>query len=120
MDAHSCAVYTLYSTLGAVASKSKLNSRSKRSLTTSICKRPKNPTLKPKPSATEFSGSQTNAGSFNESLSSASFRGSYWSLSIGKIPVKTIGFTSLYPSIGSTFLASIDVIVSPKLISITF
>lgn len=86
--------YTWYSTEGAVARRSSPNSRSNRSLMTSMCRRPRKPTRKPKPRAWEVSGSHTSAGSFSDSFSSASFKGSYWSPSMGKRPVNTMGFAS--------------------------
>ncbi len=48
---------TRYSTDGAVASRSRSNSRSSRSLTISMWSRPRNPQRNPKPSAWLLSGS---------------------------------------------------------------
>ena len=48
---------TRYSTLGTVVTRLRLNSRSSRSCTISMCSRPRNPQRKPKPSAVEVSGS---------------------------------------------------------------
>ena len=50
-------VVTRYSTPGAVVTRSMLNSRSSRSWTISMCSRPRKPQRKPKPSATDVSGS---------------------------------------------------------------
>ena len=50
-------VVTRYSTPGAVVTRSMSNSRSSRSWTISMCSRPRKPQRKPKPSATEVSGS---------------------------------------------------------------
>ena len=61
---------------------------------TSMCRRPRKPTRKPKPSAWDFSGSHMSAGSLSESFSSASFKGSYWSPSMGNRPVNTMGLAS--------------------------
>ena len=47
---------TRYSTLGAVAISAKLNSRSSRSFTISMCSRPRKPQRNPKPSAPDDSG----------------------------------------------------------------
>src|SRR5439155_491173 len=49
--------YTWYSTFGTVLIRSSVNSRSSRSRTISMCSRPRNPQRKPKPSATDDSGS---------------------------------------------------------------
>ena len=46
----------MYSTLGAVAMRVRLNSLSSRSRTMSIWSRPRNPQRKPKPRATDDSG----------------------------------------------------------------
>ena len=46
-----------YSTFGAVATRSMSYSRSRRSRTISMCRRPRNPQRKPKPSAPDVSGS---------------------------------------------------------------
>ena len=48
---------TSYSTFGAVEIRSRPNSRSSRSRTISRCNSPRKPTRKPKPSATDVSGS---------------------------------------------------------------
>ena len=74
--------------------RSRSNSRSRRSLTTSMWSRPRKPVRKPKPSATLVSGVYTMAGSLSLSLSSASRRFSKSLVSIGKMPVYTMGFTS--------------------------
>ena len=65
---------TSYSTLGIVASSSRSYSRSRRSRTMSMCSRPRKPQRKPKPSASEVSGSQLSAASLRVSFSSASRR----------------------------------------------
>ena len=48
---------TSYGTFGAVEIRSSPNSRSRRSETISMCSRPRKPQRKPKPNATEVSGS---------------------------------------------------------------
>ena len=50
-------VVTWYATFGAVASRSRSNSRSSRSWMISMCSRPRKPQRKPKPSAWLVSGS---------------------------------------------------------------
>ena len=105
--------YTWYSTLGAVAIKSILNSRSIRSWITSIWRSPKKPVLKPKPSACEVSGSKTKAASFSLSFSKASFNSSYLFGSIGYIPQNTIEFILRYPGRGVLVSFSNVVMVSP-------
>ena len=52
-----CVSMTWYSTDGAEAIRSRSNSRSRRSWTISMWSRPRKPQRKPKPSATELSGS---------------------------------------------------------------
>ena len=64
--------FSLYTTLGAVVIKSKSYSRSSRSWMISMCKSPKKPHRKPKPRATEVSGSKVREASFNCSFSKAS------------------------------------------------
>ena len=61
----------------------------------SICKSPKKPVLKPKPKASEVSGSNDNAASLSLSFSRASFNASYLFGSTGNIPEYTIGFIGL-------------------------
>ena len=56
-------------TLGAVVTRSRLNSRSSRSWIISMCRSPKKPQRKPKPSATEVSGSKERDASFSCSFS---------------------------------------------------
>jgi len=63
-------------TVGAVAIKSRLNSRSSRSLITSMCNIPKNPVLKPEPKAREVSGSNEIELSLSLSLLRASLSSS--------------------------------------------
>src|ERR1035438_10086566 len=53
---------------GAVVIRSILNSRSSRSCTISRCSSPRKPQRKPKPSATEFSGSKLKEPSFSPSF----------------------------------------------------
>ena len=65
-------VVTRYNTPGAVVTRSMSNSRSSRSWTISMWSRPRNPQRKPKPSATDVSGSKKNAESLRRSFSSAS------------------------------------------------
>ena len=52
-----CVRLTWYSTDGAEAMRSRSNSRSRRSWTISMWRRPRNPQRNPNPSATELSGS---------------------------------------------------------------
>ncbi len=85
----------------------------------SMWSRPRKPQRKPKPSASELSGSKTKAPSFMLSLASASRRSSYWAESVGKMPAKTIGFTSLKPGSGSVAGWTESVTVSPILVSTT-
>ena len=86
---------TRYSTLGAVAMSDRLNSRSKRSFTISMCRRPRNPQRKPKPSAPDDSGAYVMDASLSFSFSRLSRINSKSSPSIGKSPQNTIGFGSL-------------------------
>ena len=59
---------TSNSTEGIVASSSRSYSRSRRSRTMSMCSRPRKPQRKPKPSASEVSGSQESAASLSDEL----------------------------------------------------
>ena len=61
----------------------KSNSLSSLSWIISMCKSPKKPHLKPKPKATELSGSKDNDASFTCNFSSASLTFSYFSPSPG-------------------------------------
>ena len=79
---------------GIVAMRSMPYSRSRRSRTMSMCSRPRKPHLKPKPSASDTSGSHDSAASLSSSFSSASRRSGYSSESIGNRPQKTTGWTS--------------------------
>ena len=83
-----------------------------------MCKRPKKPHLKPNPNAFDTSGSYSSEASFNLSFSSASFKSSYFLLSIGYIPQYTNGFISLYPDRASSAGLFFKVIVSPTLTSL--
>ena len=65
---------TSNSTDGIVASSSRSYSRSRRSRTMSMCSSPRKPQRKPKPSASEVSGSHDSAASLSVSFSSASRR----------------------------------------------
>ena len=58
---------------------------------------PRKPHLKPKPNAADDSGSNTKDASFNCNLNMASLSSSKSSVSTGKIPANTIGFTSSKP-----------------------
>ena len=78
--------YTWYSNRGGGSQDLSPNSRSSRSLITSMCRSPKNPTRKPKPSAWRFPAPTPGPESFSDSFSSASLSGSYWSPSIGNRP----------------------------------
>ena len=64
-------------TLGSVVTRSRLNSRSRRSWMISMWSIPKKPHRKPKPRATELSGSKVRLASFSCSFSSASRRSGY-------------------------------------------
>ena len=90
----SLVVYAMKLTLGTVVITVWSNSRSKRSCTISICKRPKKPHRNPKPRAADDSGSKTRAASFNCNLSSASRSIGYSAPSNGNNPENTIGFGS--------------------------
>ncbi len=68
---------TLYSTEGADAISSWPNSRSRRSWMISMWSRPRKPQRKPKPSATELSGSKLKLASLRCSFSIASRRFGY-------------------------------------------
>ena len=57
----------------------------------SMCRRPKKPHRKPKPSAMEFSCVKLMDASFSFSFSSASRRSPYFEPSAGYTPEKTIG-----------------------------
>ncbi|MNS57542.1 hypothetical protein D3C72_904310 [compost metagenome] len=76
-------VVTLYSTEGAVVIKLTLYSRSRRSWMISRCNRPKKPQRKPKPKATEVSGSHWSEASFSVSFSRASRSSGYSSAEVG-------------------------------------
>ena len=55
-------------TEGIVVSSSRSYSRSRRSRTMSMCRRPRKPQRKPKPRASEVSGSHESAASFSDQL----------------------------------------------------
>ena len=61
-----------YSTDGTVAMRLRLNSRSSRSRTISMCSRPRKPHRNPKPSTPDVSGSYVNDESLSRSFSRAS------------------------------------------------
>ena len=63
---------TLYDTVGAVCTIDTPPSRSRRSCTMSMCRRPRNPQRKPKPSASLCCGSKVKLASFRCSFSIAS------------------------------------------------
>ncbi len=86
----------------------------------SMWSRPRKPQRKPKPSATEVSGSKTSEASLSLSFSSASRRSSYLAPSAGYIPAYTIGFTFLNPGSGAAQGRSAEVTVSPTRVSPTF
>ena len=83
-----------YSTLGAVAMRARPNSRSRRSLTISMCSSPRKPHRNPKPSAPDVSGVYVIEESLSFSFSSESRRFSKSSPSIGNSPENTIGLGS--------------------------
>ena len=72
-----------YSTLGAVAMRERLNSRSRRSRTISMCSRPRKPQRKPMPRAWDDSGSKVKLASLSFSRSRASRRSGSSSPSTG-------------------------------------
>jgi hypothetical protein len=74
---------TWYSTVGTVVMRSRFDSRSRRSCTISMCKSPRKPQRKPKPSAVDDSGSYCRLASLRASFSSASRSASYWSEAVG-------------------------------------
>src|SRR5207247_4498375 len=65
-------VVTRYTTVGVVLMSSNPYSRSSRSWMISMWSNPRNPQRKPKPSASDVSGSYTKLASFSRSFSSAS------------------------------------------------
>ena len=77
-----------------------------------MCRSPRNPHLKPNPSATDDSGVKVNEASFNCSFSSDVRNISKSSASMGYTPAKTIGFTSSKPSIAAEHGFSTVVMVS--------
>ena len=83
----------------------------------SMCKSPKKPHLKPKPKATEVSGSKLKEASLSLSFSKASRRSPYFAPSAGYMPEKTIGLTFLYPGRASEQGRKAFVTVSPTLVS---
>src|SRR5574343_1126459 len=89
------------------------NSRSRRSCTISMCRRPRKPQRKPKPRACETSGSNCSAASFSCSFSSESRSCSYSFGSTGYKPANTWGLISLKPSRASVAGRSASVMVSP-------
>ena len=106
---------TLYTTDGAVAMSSKLNSLFSLSLITSICKRPKNPHLNPKPKAAEVSASNEKELSLRLNFNKLSLSWLNSEESTGNKPQKTTGTDGLKPgrACSQGFLSS--VIVSPTL-----
>ncbi len=82
--------------------------------------RPRKPHRKPKPSATDVSGSKKNEASFRRSFSRASRSSGYFEASTGYSPANTIGFSSLNPGNGVGVGRAASVIVSPTFASATF
>jgi len=105
-------------TKGTVVITVMLNSRSRRSWMISICNRPRKPQRKPKPSAALLSGVQVRLASFSCSFSMASRSSSYSSVSTGKMPAQTMGFTSSKPWMPSAHMRSRWVSVSPTFTSL--
>ena len=70
-------ISTSYTTVGAVVMRFMSNSRSRRSWTISMCRRPRKPQRKPKPSACETSGSNCSEASLRRSFSRDSRSWSY-------------------------------------------
>ena len=85
-----------------------------------MCSRPRNPQRKPKPKATELSGSKKNDESLSRSFSSASRNSVCSCASTVYSPAKTMGLISSNPGSGSIAGRSSSVIVSPILVSATF
>ena len=107
-------------TLGTVVITVWLNSLSKRSCIISMCNKPRKPQRKPKPKACDVSNSNVNEASFNCNFSMQSLNSSKASVSTGKIPANTIGFTSSKPSI-RLFVGLITLVnVSPTFTSLAF
>ncbi len=86
----------------------------------SICSIPRNPQRKPKPNACEVSNSNVSDASFSCSLSMQSRNSSNASVSTGKIPANTIGFTSSKPLMASLDPFTVVVMVSPTFTSLAF
>ena len=84
-------------TEGAVAMRSRSNSRLRRSWMISRWSRPRKPQRKPKPSAAEVSISQVKLASLRRSLPIAARRSSNLAASTGKRPQNTTGWTSRKP-----------------------
>ncbi len=93
--------------------RSRSYSRSKRSCTISMCSIPKKPQRKPKPKASELSGSKNKAESLICNFCNASRNGSKSLASIGKRPAYTCGLTFLKPGKVATSGVEARVIVSP-------
>ena len=108
-DLHS----TRYSTVGAVVIRSIPYSPESRSRTTSMCKSPRNPQRKPKPSAGEDSVSKCSAASFKDSRSIAWRSSGKSAPSSGYSPANTAGLISRKPGNGSAAGARAEVRVSP-------
>ena len=107
-------------TLGTVVITVWLNSRSRRSCMISMCSRPRKPQRKPKPNACEVSSSYVSDASFSCSFSMQSRSSSNFSVSTGKMPAKTIGFTSSKPSMRLVVGLATFVSVSPTFTSLAF
>ena len=80
-----------------------------------MCSSPRNPQRKPKPSAAEVSGMYASAASLSCNLPMEALSFSYSEVSIGYIPEKTMGLTSLYPASISAAGLPVSVMVSPIL-----
>ena len=93
------------------------NSLSSLSVIISKCNKPKNPHLKPNPSADEDSASKEKLASFNCSLLKPSFNFWYSELSTGNNPQNTTGLLGLKP--GKAFCNGLfaSQIVSPTFVS---
>ncbi len=81
---------------------------------------PKNPQRKPKPNACEVSSSYVREASLSCNLSIQSRNTSKSSVTTGKIPANTMGFTSSKPCIAAWQGLLTKVIVSPTCTSLAF
>ena len=83
-----------------------------------MCSSPRKPHRKPKPKAALLSGVQVRLASLSWSFSMASRSSSYSSVSTGKMPAHTMGFTSSKPLMASAQGRCTWVMVSPTFTSL--